>query len=379
MKVLNRYVGLELVGRALLILALVTALMLLAKGLEFLKDMAQGDLPGQAVMALLGLAVPKILGLALPLALFFGLLTTVSRLCMDSEMDALGAAGVGLYNLVPLILVIALVGALLEAGLTLWVVPAGQARLERATAQFQRQALTSLVKAKEFNEFPGGRVLYFDHRGRDGHMRPVFFYDSGSEPPATVTARDGELRQNPQGEVEAVFHDGVRFQASFSGDSFGRIMHFERYRVRKSLGQVQTGELDREAMSSRKLLSASRDGGPKAVKYRTELFRRMALPLSLPILLVLALPLGVENRRSGRSFGVLWGALLVFGYHNGLIVVEEWAGRGSVAPNWLLWAMPVPTLLLALHFLRQRVRSRPLLALPRGLLGRGRKAGEGRA
>ncbi|MFA9460814.1 LPS export ABC transporter permease LptF [Thiohalorhabdus methylotrophus] len=374
MKVLHRYVGLEVIGRAFLILALVTLLMLLAKGLEFLKDMAQGELPGEAVVALLGLAVPKILSLALPLALFFGLLTTISRLCMDSEMDALGAAGVGLYNLLPMVAVIAAAGAVLETGLTLWAEPAGQAKLERATADFQRQALTSLVRPQEFNEFPGGRVLYFDHRGRNGHMRPVFFYDSGSEPAATVTAEKGELRQNKEGQVEAVFHDGVRFQASFAGEQYGRLMHFERYRVRKSLGEVESGELGREALPTPRLIAASW-GRKEAGKFRTELYRRLALPLSLPILMLLALPLGMENRRQGRSFGVLWGALLVLAYHNGLIVVEEWAGRGAVPPHWLLWAMPVPALLLAAYFLRQRVHSKPILPHPRAGRRGGRRAG----
>ncbi|KPV40451.1 hypothetical protein AN478_06575 [Thiohalorhabdus denitrificans] len=375
MKVLHRYVGLEVVGRAVLILALVTFLMLLAKGLDFLKDMAQGELPGEAILALLGLAVPKILSLALPLALFFGLLTTISRLCMDSEMDALGAAGVGLYNLLPLVVVIALVGAVLESALTLWAEPAGEARLERATAEFQRQALTSLVRPAEFNEFPGGRVLYFDHRGQDGHMRPVFFHDGDAEPAATITAKRGELRYQEDGRVEAVFRDGLRFQASLAGEGYGRVMHFERYRVRKSLAEVETGDLDREAMPTPALLTASREG-EDAIPNRTELFRRLALPLSLPILLLLALPLGVENRRQGRSFGVLWGAMLVLAYHNGLIVVEEWAGRGEVPPHWLLWAMPVPALLLALHMLRQRVHSRPLLPSPGGLLPGRRRAGK---
>lgn len=363
MKVLFRHIASEVVQRALIILGVITVLMLLAKGLDFLEAMAQGEIPGSAVVALLGLAIPKILALALPLALFFGLLTTVARLCLDSEMDAMAAAGVGLYNLLPMVAGIGVLGLVLEAGLTLWLVPAGEARMAQATATFQQQALTSLVRAGRFNEFPGGRILYFRERGDGDRMQEVFFHDPAPRPPVTVTARQGELRQGRGGEVEAVFYRGVRYEGRAREDLV-RVTEFERYRVRKSLGDVGNPSGGREARPTDELWrSADADGSRKN---RVELFRRMAVPLSLPVLLLLGLPLGVENRRSGtRSYGILWGALLVLAYHNGLIVMEDWAGNGVVATHWMLWAVPVPTLGLALVLLYRAVNGLSLLPRPR--------------
>lgn len=363
MKILNRHIATEVVQRALVILGVVTALMLLAKGLDFLEQMAQGELPGQAVFALLGMVLPKILALALPLALFFGLLTTISRLCLDSEMDAMAAAGVGLYNLLPLVGGLGAVTLLLEAGLTLGLEPAGEARMARAKATFQQQAVTSLVRPGQFNEFPGDRVLYFAERGEEGRMREVFFHDPGSRPAVTVTARRGELSQTEGGEVEAVFYDGVRYQGR-PRESLVRVMAFDRYRVRKSLGDVGGGGGGREAMPTGELWQGAWAQGPEARQDRVELFRRLAIPLSVPVLLLLALPLGVESRRGGRSYGILWGALLVLAYHNALIAIQDWAGDGAVAPHWLLWAAPVLILVLATFLLRRTVHGLPLIALP---------------
>jgi len=361
MKVLSRYIGSEVVLRALLILGLVSALMLLAKGLDYLEEMAQGEIPAQAVLALLGLAVPKIMALALPLALFFGLLTTISRLYMDSEMDAMGAAGVGLYNLLPLAAMLALVGAVLEAGLTLWGVPQGEARMAQAMETFQKQALTSVVRAGEFNEFPGGRMLFFDRRDGQGRLRQIFFHDPDSKPAMTLTAERGRLSQDESGRIEAVFEQGKRFQARFGEEGYGRVMHFDRYRIRRSLGESGTAGVGREGLATAALLASARETGRPEL--RSELYRRIAMPLSLPVLLLLAIPLGVEDRRSGsRSYGVLWGALLVLAYHNGLILIEEWAQRGTAPAHWLLWVMPLVTSILAGYLLRQRVHSRPLLS-----------------
>ena len=364
MKVLFRHIGAEVVQRALIILAVITALMLLAKGLDFLEEMAQGEIPGEAVVALLGLAIPRILALALPLALFFGLLTTIARLCLDSEMDAMAAAGIGLYNLLPLVAVLSGLGLLLESALTLYLVPAGEARLAQAAARFQQQALTSLVRPGRFNELPGGRVLFFRERDGQGRMEEVFFHDPGARPEVTVTAERGRLSQVPDGAVEAVFLDGVRYQGR-PREALVRVMRFDRYRVHKSLGDVSAGGGGREAMATPQLVERARGGDQGAIEHRVELFRRLAIPLSVPVLVMLALPLGVENRRSGtRSYGILWGALLVLGYHNGLIALEDWAGNGVIAPHWLLWAIPLPTLLLAGYLLRRSVHGLTLLPRP---------------
>ncbi|MEF8792958.1 LPS export ABC transporter permease LptF [Thiohalorhabdus sp.] len=363
MKILYRHIATEVVQRALIILGVITMLMLLAKGLDYLEEMAQGEIPGQGVFALLGLALPKILALALPLAMFFGLLTTIGRLCLDSEMDAMAAAGVGLYNLLPLVVALGFVALLLEAGLTLGLEPMGEGRMARAKATFQQQALTSLVRSGQFNEFPGGRVLYFTERGSQGLMREVFFHDPKPRPPVTITAKRAELTQSENGKVEALFHQGRRYQGR-PREGLARVMGFDRYRVRKSLGNIAGGDGGREAVATAELWQGAWADGSGVRRDRVELFRRLAIPLSVPVLLLLALPLGVERRRGGRSFGILGGALLVLAYHNALIAIEDWAGDGVVGAHWLLWATPVPVLGLAVFLLYRTVYGLPLMALP---------------
>ena len=365
--VLVRYVASEALLRALLILAVVTALMVLAKGLNYLEEMAQGEIPAQAIAALLGLAVPKILALAIPLALFFGLLTTVTRLCLDSEMDAMAAAGVGLYQLLPLVGGLAALGVVIEGGLTLWAEPAGEARIARTTAAVEQQALTAMLREETFNELPGKRVLFFDAKEGEGRFRDVFFQDGDQEPPVTVTARSGELVRGQEGALEVAFRDGVRYQGTVQADAARRAMRFERYRVHKSLQEATGGGGGAEAIPTTRLWAQGFSGRADARRMRTELFRRLAMPLSVPILLMLALPLGVEPRRGGgRSLGVIWGGLLVLAYHNALIAVEDWAAQGAVAPHWLLWAVPAPGLALAVWLLDRRVKGQPLMpAMPR--------------
>lgn len=354
----------EILLRAAMILGVITALMVLAESLELLEQMAHGEIPAEAVLVLLGLGLPKIAALAFPLALFFGLLTTISRLCLDSEMDAMAAAGVGLHDLLPLVGLLAAVGLVLELGLTLWAEPAGEARMARAMGDFQRQAVTSLAKPGRFNELTGGRVLYFRERAEDGRMQRVFFRDPGPDPTVTVTAPEGRLVVQDDGTLEATFWDGLRYQEGVALGGLVRVTHFDRYRAREPLGRVGGSGGGLEALPTTELV-ATAWSGEEARERRAELFRRLAIPFSLPILLILALPLGLENRREGsRSFGILWGALFVLGYHHALIAVQDWAASGAVAPHWLLWAVPLPAAALAIFFLQRGCRGLSLIPTP---------------
>lgn len=370
MKVLYRYIGGEALYRAGAILAIVGGMMVLEQLLRYISDVASGDIPFSAVGSLMLLVLPRILSLAVPLALFFGLLTTVSRLSQDSELDALRAAGVGLYQLLPVVVGLGALGLALEAGLKLGVEPASERRFLEALASFQDRALTSILRPGQFNELPGGRVLYFERADGDGAKGPmtnIFFYDPRGSTPSALSARGGSLEQQPGGDVRAIFRDGRRLDLNL-GEEDRRLTRFERYRVVKPIG-TGGGEVDEgpEARTTASLWTGAQAPGKEGRTARLELAKRLVMPVSVPLLLVLGLALGVESRRQGRSYGLLIGALLVLGYHQVLLTLEKQITQGQLEAHTLLWMAPGPLGLLAFHWLRQRVWRRPLLGLPAGL------------
>jgi lipopolysaccharide export system permease protein len=366
LKVLFRYVGGEALYRAGAILLIVGGMMVLAQSLEYIADVASGDIPFSAVGSLLLLVLPRILSLSLPLALFFGLLTTVSRLSQDSELDALRAAGVGLYQLLPVVVGLGALGLALEAGLKLGVEPASERRFLQAMASFQDQALTGILRPGQFNELPGGRVLYYERSGQGAPMANVFYYDPRGRTPSALSARGGSLQQQPNGEIQAVFRNGRRLDLTLAEEG-RRLVRFDRYRVIKPIG---TGggelELGPEARTTRSLLAAVGKEGKSGRTARLTLAKRLVMPLSVPLLLLLGLALGVESRRQGRSYGLLIGGLLVLGYHQVLLTLEKQITQGQLEAHALLWMAPGPLALLGVHWLRQRVWRRPLLGLPAG-------------
>jgi lipopolysaccharide export system permease protein len=366
LKILYRYVGGEALYRAGAILLIIGGMMVLDQILRYVSDVASGEIPLAAVVQLLLLVLPRILSLALPLALFFGLLTTVARLSQDSELDALRAAGVGLYQLLPVVVVLGALGLALEAGLKLVVEPASERRFVEAMAAFQDRPLTGMLNPGQFNELPGGRILYFEPGGKDTPMREIFYFDPGGPVPSALSARGGSLDKQDDGRVQALFREGRRLDLAWQ-DAQRRLTRFDRYRVVKPLsGGGGNVDLGPEARSTPDLVAVMGAQGDKGRTARLHLAKRLVMPLSVPILLVLGLALGVEGRRQGRSFGLLVGGLIVLGYHQVLLTLEKYILQGQLEAHALLWMAPGGLALVGWHWLRQRVWRRPLLGLPAG-------------
>jgi lipopolysaccharide export system permease protein len=89
-----------------------------------------------------------------------------------------------------------------------------------------------------------------------------------------------------------------------------------------------------------------------------ELHWRLALPIQALILLLAAVPLAFANPRGGRSFNILFAALLAFSYYNAMNVLQAWIATGRVS-GWLgMWPLHAAAALLTvgLYVWRSKVR-----------------------
>jgi lipopolysaccharide export system permease protein len=62
-----------------------------------------------------------------------------------------------------------------------------------------------------------------------------------------------------------------------------------------------------------------------------ELYSRLARGLSLPVLPLLAVPLGLSAKRSGRAPGIIVGFVLLLAFHQLISLGESLAGAGRVS------------------------------------------------
>jgi len=323
------------------------ALVLLLVGLggllvDLMSEIARGKVPAALLLSQLGLRSIQVLPLLLPLALFVGLLMAVGRLYGDSEMAVLASVGLGPRQLWRPLLLVTLPVALVVALASLWAAPAGARLAQRMVEDANRSFLVAGLEAGRFIELPGrAGILYVGEIDAQGSRFGRMFVQSEREGRLdVVTAREGELILEGELGRYLLLRDGFRVEGDPGARDF-RMMRFaeNELQVPDREPEAEADKLD--AVPTQALWPAT---GAAA---QAELHWRIATPLMVLVLGVLALPLGRGEPRQAR-YGRILAALLI--YINAMILLvlgKGWLALGTL-PAWLgLWWLLVPMAVLA--------------------------------
>jgi len=93
----------------------------------------------------------------------------------------------------------------------------------------------------------------------------------------------------------------------------------------------------------REKIEAMNKRGEDTTSQKVELHKRYAIPFSCIVFGLIGLPLGIQPRRSGRSYGFVFSILILLAYYTCLIVFEIFAVRKMLPPYVAGWA---PNILL---------------------------------
>ena len=109
----------------------------------------------------------------------------------------------------------------------------------------------------------------------------------------------------------------------------------------------------------------------KAVKLKmqSELHSRFAFPFAALVFAVVAVPLGMQNRRSGKSAGFSTSIGILLAYYVVQSLLRTLAEKGSLPPVLALWLPNIIFMALGWFLLRMASQERTIrLPLPNNLL-----------
>jgi lipopolysaccharide export system permease protein len=178
-----------------------------------------------------------------------------------------------------------------------------------------------------------------------------------------ITATDGELYHEADG-VERFLglNDGFRVEGTLGQDNF-RLMRYQRNDIKlaDNSNDNTPDSVKRSAPTSD--LLGSTDG-----VQRTELQWRLVAPLSVLVLVMLALPLAKSSPREPRYARLLIALLAWFAYYNCLALWRSRLSQGFTDPRVGFWIILVPTLALAIYLTwrGQQLPKPKVIAKPRG-------------
>lgn len=331
--VIDRMLFLELAKTLISILMILVVIIVSRKFLDILAKAIEGEVSGDTLFQLLGLKTVSAIAILIPPSTFMAILTVIGRMYRDHEMSILASGGMGSARLYRALAWLVVPVFLLSGWLSLAVMPWTEREAQALVERDEQSADIRGIKAGRFNEFSAGDVvLYAEEMDSDNIMRNIFAQKRQDTVTEVVSADRGHLDRNELDEYFVILSDG-RSNKGTPGLADFEITDFREYAVRVGAAHERSAVLKREAESSANLLHN------RTPKELAELQKRLAVPLGVITLALLAVPLARVAPRGGPYGSVFTAFLIYVVYENaqkisqGMLMTEKipaWASYSAI-------------------------------------------------
>jgi len=331
MPVLDSMLTLELAKTVLAVLTVLVTIIVSRKFLGILTKAIEGEVAGETLLALLGLKILVAFIILMPAAIFLGLLMVFGRMYRDQEMAVLASSGVGLARIYRAAAWFVIPVCLLSAYLALEIFPWSEAKTQSLMRQDEKTADLRGIRPGRFNEFSrGDLVLYAESLAEEGGvMKNIFVQSRSGDKNGVTVAESGYLQETETGSHFVVLQKGVRYQGT-PGQADYTISRYDEYHVKiDSDDDSADGGFKRESTLPSQQLWKS-----KVPRELAELQRRLAVPIGVLLLGILAIPISRVAPRSG-VYGNVVTAFLIYIVYENLQHVSQGLIQGGKVPLWL--------------------------------------------
>ena len=364
-RILWRYILRDALAHSLLGLAAFTLVLVVMNVLRFLEPLLSAGVGAWGLVQLVWVILPSYLPYAIPTSLLFGILLAFGRMSADGEIVAMRASGVSVPGLLPPVLLLGLVATAFTAYLQFEIEPQTNRRMKNLVRDAARSV--TVIRPGEFRSLGANRVVFVESEADPPcPLRGIMIGDfTNARRPIYIAARCASVVPNAS-------VDGLAFELTEGSIHFDdpaqdryRRIRFERMRTEIDVsGLLQRLKKPRDYRFSELLDLDARfergetpelRGSDGRIGVQIQIHRRMAFALASLLLSMLAVPLGIQPLRSGRSAGALTAIGLMALYWGLFSVGERAADGGMIAPWIAMWAPDALVFVIAVWMLRRTV------------------------
>lgn len=297
-----------------------------------LADASEGKIPGYLVASIIGLRFPQLAAIILPLSVFLGVMLAYGRLYTDQEMSVLKACGISEWYVTRVTLIFATIIAILGGTVSLYLAPMAAEYEYQVRENAAADGVLSTLTAGRFQKAGTGDSVVFVHdiERNSSEMKKVFVAqasENGVE--SVVYAQTGLLKDLPTGRQDLELSAGHRYYFA-EGDDPQRL-NFSKYQILMEDQAVEQKSRNFAAQPTLQLLESDN------LEARAEFQWRLAIPLTIPILAMIAVPLSSVNPRQGRFGKIMPGLAIFFAYYILLLLSKSALEDGKIPQTVGLW------------------------------------------
>ncbi|HEU5179602.1 MAG TPA: LptF/LptG family permease, partial [Candidatus Polarisedimenticolia bacterium] len=373
---LYRYIFRDLASPTVLGLLIYTFVLLMNAIFDVAEFAIKKDLPITAVLKILALSLPQFLTLTIPMSVLLGVLIGVGRLSADSEIIAMRACGIGYWKVVIPVMTLGLVGWAICSSLLIWIEPeADYLRHRLGSRLVLKSDLRKELKSRTlFEEIPG-MLLYADkvYSGGSSLERVILSQSDPQGRDLLTTARRGRLDYDTgTGRLRLFLEDGVTHRTNPSDPLDYQVYGADRqmalrepdsgFKLRTRLLKEPQQKNYREQSLQELRESWAKAGALEHIPTRDRLrasidvvwHERFALPVACLVFSFVGFPLGIYNRRGGKSSGIAISLGVVLVYWLILTTGEQLATENKLPPLVALWTGNLVFVIFGVLLLRRK-------------------------
>ena len=352
-RIVTTYLAREILKTSCAIL-LVLLVILVSNALgRVLADIADGDIPQRALWPVLFSNSVYLLSLLLPIAFFLGIIFAFGRMYKDHEIVVMQACGIGYRDFYRPVLVALIPFLAASIYSSLWLnmqvlnAAMNSIDLDANVHEFQ------LIKPGQFNQSKGGGLVFFMESMSDDklELRNIIISQAGTGEMIIETAETGRQEiDEKSGDLFLVIGPGERYEGQAGANEIKHITFEQHGILIEKQARTASFKLGSDAMTLTGLWQSEK------LEHRIELHWRIAVPVVLLVLALLAVPLAYIAPRQGR-YGKVGVALLVFIVYLNLIAFTRTKLEDGIIPPALnFWWVHLLFLMLTLALIYRRNR-----------------------
>jgi len=349
-RILSLYIIREISSLFLFGISIFTLILLMGRLIKLTELVVSRGVPLLDVGRMILYLMPSFLVFTIPMAFLLAVLLAFGRFSSDNEITVLKASGISLVQMLSPVLVCALLATILALAASTIGVPWGNSAFKNLSIQVLKQNAAATIREKVFWDEIPGIVLYTDSFDeKQNRLRGIVIHDGrNAERPMTIFAREGAIEGGSlHSSLRVMLNNGTIHAAGARGEY--RLIHFEEYimTVGHQGGSDGSSRNELDMRISELLLQVSSPSVTvqNRLKMLAELHSRFAFPCASLVFVFIAVPLGIQNRRSGKSAGFTASIGLLLTYYVLMSIARTLAEKGALPAVVALW---LPNLIFCL-------------------------------
>ena len=370
---INRYIAKEVIIPFFLGIGIFTIILLMDKIVKLIELVVSKGVKLSEVISLIIYILPSFMVITIPMAFLLAVLLAFGRLSTDEEITALKSSGVGLYQMMPPVIVLSLIAFTISLFLMMYALPWGNHSFKTKIFNIvKRKADTEIIPGRIIDSFKGMVMYVSDYDKSSGLYKGVILSERerGSSE-KTVIAKEGEFitRQDNFSVILRLYDGSVHSEGDRKSLKYN-IVNFKTYDITLSMGidknvTLEAPKGDRE-LNITELFDKSQKLKAQGKRYEylmVELHKKFSIPFACIVFALIGAPLGIKGRRSGKAYGFLVSLIIITIYWICLLWGETLGDRGQIPPFFSMWTPNILFFALGLLILKKANGDSEILVL----------------